>query len=252
MSVADDLAAYVTAAARCPAPDIGLPAPPAGAHVGVDDGLRVVVVTPPSPVPALPLTGPGTEGAPLPWPEYGTLRPVAYAAGPPAAVVAYRGIVGTVAVAVRWPPEPGPQDDLVLDGGTGRLTVNRRTVGPGTTRLAADVLGGHWSDMHTGWAWEHVEHETRDGGTWHVSLGFEGRRLAEVDLSHRAPGERDGWEHWSKEREDAALERHDAWLRHSVGRRRELDWGTVWSGYDDRAGYSAIHIRYPEPSGIHP
>jgi hypothetical protein len=205
--------------ARCAGPDDPAAAPYLGGAT-VDLGTRVV---------AFPKT---------PWRD-APLVPAPKRSGPPGTVVKYRGH----GVTVRWPPLPG-QRDVRLDPATGALDLLRRSVSPATTRLTADVLDGTWRDMRTGWAWLDLVHEDLDGGRWTVSLGFERARLAMLLLAHWLPGESGGWDSWSREREQAAQDRHDAWLRAQVGERRDFAWGSAWSSYDDRAAAATLALDY--------
>lgn len=39
---------------------------------------------------------------------------------------------------------------------------------------------------------------------------------------------------------------HDDWLSRVLGSEREFSWGSVWSDYDDRGGFSEIAVMYGE------
>jgi hypothetical protein len=77
---------------------------------------------------------------------------------------------------------------------------------------------------------------------FNVSLFFRGERLNIVSLMGIEPCF--SWEDHSEEKEYRRKVLHDAWLAGSLGRRRRYPWGTVWSGYDERGGYSSIDVRY--------
>lgn len=266
-AAADALVAFAAAVSRIPGPGF-TGEPPPGADVVIYSRAALLVVTPPVGVlaTAFDVLGTPTEGAPLPATS-GPLVPLLYPSGPPGVVVAYRGPAGLVAaVVVRWPARG--YVGLRLDTRLGLLEVLRRTVGPGTTRFVADALGGEWVDMRTGWAHLRLRDELPDGGRWDVTLMFDGPRLARLSLVHTAPGEAAGWESWSREREEAARERHDAWLAHQLLRTRRdtlagvgmsdgaldpaggrgrlftLPWGRIWSGYDERSAFSSIEVVY--------
>ena len=248
-----DLAAYVAALRICAAPDDALPLlatpPPGVASVALDNGARVAVLTAEPGALATAFGALGTAVAAPPVPSSRGALPVAlYPAGPPATVAVY-GEPLVYAVAVRW-PATGPVGDLRLDPATGALAVARRVAAPGMTRYAADVLGGTWRDMRSGWAWLDVQHEVPGSGTWFVSLSFEADALVAASLAYLAGGEPRDWAYWTAERERDAVQRHDSWLDATLGRVRPWEdgprfpWGTVWSGYDERSGGSSIVLRY--------
>lgn len=248
-----DLAAFVAGLTRCAEPAaarVALTAPRAEVTTAtVDDDARVAVLTlaPGVLAEALAPLGTPTQAPAVPSGR-GPLAVALYPAGPPAAAAVY-GAPLAYAVAVRW-PAAGPVGDLRLDAATGRITVCRRTLGPGTTRYAADALGGTWRDMRNGYAWLDVEHEVPGGGTWFVSLSFAGTNLASAHLSYLGPDEPRGWGGWTREREEAARVRHDAWLDAQLGpgpfwrETRHFPWGDVWSGYDERAAGSYVVVSY--------
>lgn len=250
---APDLAAYVAALSRCPDPAAARPLV-ASPHAGVrdaalDEDARVAVLrlAPGALRGAFGALGEHTPAPAVPS-ALGPLDVALYPAGPPAVVAVY-GDPHVVAVAVRW-PATGPVGDLAIDRATGRITVCRRTVGAATSRFAADALGGRWRDMRNGYAWLDVEHEVPGSGSWLASFSFEGESLEFADLVYVGADEPRGWGSWSREREEAARLRHDAWLDERLGRgplwgdTRKFPWGRVWSGYDDRSGGSSIVVRY--------
>ena len=51
---------------------------------------------------------------------------------------------------------------------------------------------------------------------------------------------------WSEEKELEKKEIHDRWLNQMLGKSSShyYKWGEVWSGYDPKAGFSSIEIRY--------
>ena len=53
---------------------------------------------------------------------------------------------------------------------------------------------------------------------------------------------------WSEENELKRKEIHDQWLKNLlVNTSSHYAWGGVWSGYDPKAGFSSIEIRYLWP-----
>lgn len=59
-----------------------------------------------------------------------------------------------------------------------------------------------------------------------------------------------GWANWSAEREQAIAKDDAKWLAvalqgvEPMAHTYTFDWGAVWSGYDERSGFSSIGIRY--------
>lgn len=62
--------------------------------------------------------------------------------------------------------------------------------------------------------------------------------------------ESDPWANWSAERERAIAREDAAWLSAALGGQASttgaysFDWGTAWSGFDERSGYSSVGIKY--------
>jgi len=60
----------------------------------------------------------------------------------------------------------------------------------------------------------------------------------------------DPWAQWSAEREQAIAQEDARWLSSVLGGAGSttgaysFDWGSVWSGFDPRSGYSSVGIRY--------
>ena len=53
------------------------------------------------------------------------------------------------------------------------------------------------------------------------------------------------WADWSEQKELERKEIHDRWLKNILGKASShYEWGEVWSGYDSKAGFSSIEIRY--------
>jgi hypothetical protein len=53
------------------------------------------------------------------------------------------------------------------------------------------------------------------------------------------------WSDWSREKEEKRKLLHDAALKRMLGPGPyELPWGTVWSGYDDKSGFSSVVVTY--------
>jgi hypothetical protein len=242
-----DLPSYVAALARRPsaadARDLAA-APPAGVRAAVvDEAAAVAVLTAEPGVLRASFDGLGAATAAPPVPS--SLGPLAVAVlGGEAGTAVVYGDPHVVAVAVRWPAVPS---DLDLDSRTGRITGGGRGVGRGTSRFAADALGGRWRDLRNGFAWLDLE-QPGPGGTWLVGLSFEGEGLGSARLAFVGDGEPRDWASWSREADEASRERHHAWLRERLGRPRgdewRFGWGSVWAGVDARDGGASVVVRY--------
>jgi hypothetical protein len=77
-----------------------------------------------------------------------------------------------------------------------------------------------------------------------VVLWFRGQQLTMVSLMD--PDDRFGtsWAEHSLEKEMARKASHDAWLSRVLGPHCKFSWGSVWSGYDERGGFSDIVVKY--------
>jgi hypothetical protein len=84
--------------------------------------------------------------------------------------------------------------------------------------------------------------------TFLVTLYFHGERLWMTELYATFPDETASWDSWSLEQEMTRKSQHDGWLDKALGGRRDFDWGTVSSGYDEKGGFSAIWIKYARNS----
>lgn len=251
-----DLVAYSAGLSRCAGVVAARPlvaAPPTGvlsATLDEDAGVAVLHVAPGVLASAFERLGAVTEAPAVPTTTRGPLPVMLYPAAPGA--VAVYGVPHVAAVTVRW-PAAGPAGEPRLDPATGRLTVRRRTVGPATSRLAADALGGVWRDMQTGHAWLDVEDELPGGGgTWFASLGFDGDALGQVSLAYVAAGESRDWGSVTEETERLAQQRNEAWLAGQLGdgergdRRWEkaFPWGSAWSAFVPRDGAVSMGVTY--------
>lgn len=77
-----------------------------------------------------------------------------------------------------------------------------------------------------------------------VVLFFQGDRLNMVDLSNADAAFGETWSEYSLEKEAQREASHNRWLSECIGKKRKFDWGTVWSGVDQRGGGASIVIRY--------
>jgi hypothetical protein len=86
--------------------------------------------------------------------------------------------------------------------------------------------------------------ERPDGGQQFATrLQFHGETLTNVDLCDTSGSDRT-WPDWSRDQERRRERRHAQWLREVLDARTTFSWGTVWSGYDEKAGSAVIVIRY--------
>ena len=78
-----------------------------------------------------------------------------------------------------------------------------------------------------------------------VIIYFYDELLESVSLTSVDDNSRESWSAWSEEKELEKKEIHDAWLKTILGSASShYKWGDVWSGYDSKAGFSSIEIRY--------
>ena len=78
-----------------------------------------------------------------------------------------------------------------------------------------------------------------------VTVYFYNELLESISMSSTNDKLSTSWSDWSEEKELKRKEIHDAWLKNLLGRASShYKWGEVWSGYDSKAGFSSIEIRY--------
>ena len=78
-----------------------------------------------------------------------------------------------------------------------------------------------------------------------VVVQFHGEPVVAVTLMHGAARFGSSWSDWSQESELARKAFHEHWL--STALRLPLgdySWGSVWSGYDPKGGFSSVVVRY--------
>jgi hypothetical protein len=77
-----------------------------------------------------------------------------------------------------------------------------------------------------------------------VTVYFYGELLESVSISF-VENESTSLSDWSEQKELEKKEIHDTWLKSLPGKASShYKWGEVWSGYDPKAGFSSIEIRY--------
>ena len=78
-----------------------------------------------------------------------------------------------------------------------------------------------------------------------VIIYFYGELLESVSLTSVDDKTSESWTDWSEEKELEKKEIHERWLNQLLGKSSfQYKWGEVWSGYDPKAGFSSIEIRY--------
>lgn len=138
----------------------------------------------------------------------------------------------------------------MLDASTGTLTFEKppTVIAPLTRNqfLACSLADG---------ATTHVKnepyHSWRLSGTFRspgvellVVLWFREQQLMMVSLMDADPRFGTSWAEHSLEKELSRKASHDAWLSRVLPPQPDFSWGSVWSGYDEKAGVSDIWIRY--------
>ena len=89
-----------------------------------------------------------------------------------------------------------------------------------------------------------------DDQKWLFTVFFHGQRITTVDIMACSPEFGTSWNDWSEEKEIARKACHDDILKKLLGDPPyEYDWGTVFSGYDAKGGFSSIAVGYPEKKG---
>ena len=93
-----------------------------------------------------------------------------------------------------------------------------------------------------------------NGRTFRPSVYFTDGRITSVDLAWADPANKGGspWENFSFERERDIAKADAAWLVATLGgvgsttSTYTFNWGTIWSGCDERSGFSSIVVRYDQ------
>ncbi|HEX9101187.1 MAG TPA: hypothetical protein VF997_03230 [Polyangia bacterium] len=140
----------------------------------------------------------------------------------------------------------------MIDADSGAITFDRGTVARTLSRrgfLASPLAAGATLDVDNG------EHRTyalarplaAGGRAVAASLSFEGEALRGVSLTLADDRVGRSWDEWSENKERARHAAHTRWLRGVLGGQGPawtLPWGVVESGYDAKAAFSSISIRY--------
>ena len=139
----------------------------------------------------------------------------------------------------------------MFEASTGTLTFEQppTVITPSLTR--DQFLASSLADRAT----THVEnepyHSWKLNGTFRsaglellVVLWFRDQRLTMVSLMDPDPRFGTSWADRSRAKELARKASHDEWLSRSLTSHRNFSWGSVWSGYDDKGGFSDVRVRY--------
>lgn len=95
---------------------------------------------------------------------------------------------------------------------------------------------------------------TLNGRVFRPSVFFTDGRIRSVQLTWADPEIQGGspWENFSWERERSIATADAMWLADTLGgdaartATYSFDWGTIWSGLDERGGFSSIVVRYDQ------
>ncbi|WP_437279831.1 hypothetical protein WME90_04530 [Sorangium sp. So ce375] len=80
-----------------------------------------------------------------------------------------------------------------------------------------------------------------------LAVFFKAEVLGSVHLAVIDPRFGAGWDDWSEEKETQRKEANDRWLlAHGLTPGEKYAWGSVWSGFDPKGGFSSVVIRYAE------
>jgi hypothetical protein len=139
----------------------------------------------------------------------------------------------------------------MFDASTGTLRFEQppTVIAPSLTR--DQFLGSSLADGATTHIANEPYHSWKLNGTFRsagldllVVLWFHGQQLTMVSLMDPDPRFGTSWADHSLEKEMARKASHDAWLSRALPPDRNVSWGSVWSGYDDRGGFSDIVVKY--------
>jgi|SRR6185437_8659727 len=123
------------------------------------------------------------------------------------------------------------------------------TIRPDVTR--PKFLEASWARNSSDWVVNEPWHSWKLAGEYRsgmisflIVLFFQGDRLNMVDLSNADAAFGETWSEYTLEKEAEREASHNRWLSECIGTQRSFDWGTVWSGIDQRGGGASIVIRY--------
>lgn len=126
---------------------------------------------------------------------------------------------------------------LLADGVELEPSLTRR-------KFASSTLGATALPYVNNPPWESfmVPAVCRDGTTVHLTIFFRGGSLKTIHIRLADTGR-------TEDEQIEVLQRHDAWLRHSLGEPPFVySWGSVEASYDPRRDMSDIVLTYGEPT----
>lgn len=139
----------------------------------------------------------------------------------------------------------------MFDASTGTLTFETPLVEIAPSLTRDQFLRSSLAEGATTHVANEPDHSWKLKGTFRsagldllVVLWFRGQQLTMVSLMDADPRFGTSWDDASLEKEMARKESHDAWLANALGPQRTFAWGTVWSSYDERGGFSDMGVRY--------
>jgi hypothetical protein len=78
-----------------------------------------------------------------------------------------------------------------------------------------------------------------------LAVFFKAEALESVDIAVIDPRFGAGWDDWSQEKEMQRKAANDQWLlAHGLTPGKKYAWGSVWSGFDPKGGFSNAVIHY--------
>lgn len=143
---------------------------------------------------------------------------------------------------------------MVIDKGTGAVTIGDFSISPALTRSALKSSSDFSSwKSYTGDAIAYFSYKRKlvdtDGQQILMMPFFHLERLTQVELFYLLPDEPEssGWEDWSEAQEMKRKALHDAQIKATLGNPPyDFAWGEVLSVYDSRSGASLVIVRYRE------
>lgn len=138
----------------------------------------------------------------------------------------------------------------VIDRNTGQLKfsnefiISKRT----TAKQIVDYFGEEnveFRDVQTGWKHFSVRNAKIGDAYLNLTFYFERDILNMISFTVSDKFFIEGsWDNWSLENELEKQKYYDQWLTKEIGAKREFDWGTIVSFYDNKGGFSSIVLKY--------
>jgi hypothetical protein len=109
--------------------------------------------------------------------------------------------------------------------------------------LALD-LGSTHRDMGTGWVWYQLPVFLDAGVSVAVALGFNAGPLELITLTDVDPRFGISWDDWSEQQERLRAREIADWLSGKGFPSGNYSWGSIWAGYDEKAGIGQAGVRF--------